>query len=247
LDFEIEAGQFTQVSYVQVEPTQEKPVNTESNNIIPRRSLQSEVVSRLREEIVEGIWEPGMRLQERVLCERYGVSRSPLREACRVIAAEGLLELQPNRGAVVTRPTLTDAIEYMEIVEALQTAAIKKACEQASAEQLARIEKLHLQMRQASERKEIEPFFELNNEIHEAIVSASGNSALVSMHEHADRHITRLQNLSRAKEADPNLSMEEHEAFIGALLRRDGVTAAAAISKHLHTVTEEIRKRIAES
>ncbi|HET6564171.1 MAG TPA: GntR family transcriptional regulator [Xanthomonadales bacterium] len=222
-------------------------MNTETSNIIPRRSLQSEVVSRLREEIVEGVWEPGMRLQERVLCERYGVSRSPLREACRVIASEGLLELQPNRGAVVTRPTLTDAIEYMEIVVALQTAAIRRACEKASEEQLARIEKLHQQMRTASEQKEMELFFEINNEIHEAIVSASGNSALVSMHEHADRHITRLQNLSGAKEADPNLSMDEHEAFIGALLKRDGETAARELAGHLHTVTEEIKKRIAES
>jgi len=222
-------------------------VNSETSNIIPRRSLQAEVVSRLRQEIVEGIWEPGMRLQERVLCERYGVSRSPLREACRVIAAEGLLELQPNRGAVVTRPTLTDAIEYMEIVIALQTMAIQRACEKASDEQLARIEKLHQSMRQASERKDIEAFFEINNQIHEAIVSASGNSALVTMHEHADQHITRLQNLSGAKEADPNLSMEEHEEFIGAMLRRDGTTAAAAIAKHLHTVIEEIKKRIAGS
>jgi DNA-binding GntR family transcriptional regulator len=243
----IEVRHFTQVSYGLVSPNFENPVNPESSNIIPRRSLQSEVVSRLREEIVEGIWEPGARLQERVLCERYGVSRSPLREACRVIASEGLLELQPNRGAVVTRPTLTDAIEYMEIVVALQTTAIRRACEQASAEQLARIEKLHRQMREASERREIETFFELNNEIHEAIVSASGNSALVSMHEHADRHITRLQNLSRAKEADPNLSMEEHEAFIAALLKRDAETAASELARHLQTVTEEIRKRIAGS
>lgn len=219
----------------------------ESSNIIPRRSLQAEVVSRLREEIVEGVWAPGMRLQERVLCARYGVSRSPLREACRVIAAEGLLELQPNRGAVVTRPTLTDAIEYMQIVTALQTLAVRLACERASDEKLAQIEKLHLQMREASERNQIEPFFEFNNQIHEAIVSASGNSALVSMHEQADRHITRLQNLSGAKEADPALAMDEHEAFVGALLRRDAATAVDALAKHLETVTEEIRKRIGDS
>lgn len=222
-------------------------VTQETSHIIPRRSLQSEVVSRLREEIVEGVWEPGTRLQERVLCERYGVSRSPLREACRVIAAEGLLELQPNRGAVVTRPTLTDAVEYMEIVVALQTLAIRRACEHATVEQLERIEKLHTKMREASERNDMGSFFELNNEIHEAIVNASGNAALVSMHEHADRHITRLQNLSGAQEADPFLSMDEHEAFIGALLRRDGATAAAALASHLQTVTEEIKKRIAES
>jgi DNA-binding GntR family transcriptional regulator len=222
-------------------------VKQESTNIIPRRSLQAEVVSRLRDEIVEGIWEPGMRLQERVLCERYGVSRSPLREACRVIAAEGLLELQPNRGAVVTSQTLTDAIEYMEIITALQTLAIRLACERASDERLERIQRLHRQMREASDRNDIGSFFELNNEIHEAIVSACGNSALMSMHEHADRHITRLQNLSGAKEADPALAMDEHEAFVAALLRRDAATAVAALTTHLQTVTEEIQKRIAES
>lgn len=222
-------------------------MNQETTNIIPRRSLQAEIISRLRDEIVEGVWEPGMRLQERVLCDRYGVSRSPLREACRVIAAEGLLELQPNRGAVVTRPTLTDAIEYMEIVSALQTLAIRRACELASDEQLKIVSRLHEKMREASDRNEIEPFFELNNEIHEAIVSASGNSALVSMHEHADRHITRLQNLSGAKEASPALSMDEHEAFIGALLERDADRAATALATHLETVSEEIRKRIADS
>lgn len=164
-----------------------------------------------------------------------------------MIAAEGLLELQPNRGAVVTRPTLTDAIEYMEIVTALQTLAIRRACETATDDQLAAIEKLHEKMRDASGRNEIEPFFEINNEVHEAIVRASGNSALVSMHEHADRHITRLQNLSGAKEASPALSMAEHEAFIGALLKRDAKAAGTALGAHLETVTEEIKKRIAES
>jgi DNA-binding GntR family transcriptional regulator len=201
----------------------------------------------MREEIVEGIWEPGMRLQERVLCERYGVSRSPLREACRVIASEGLLELQPNRGVVVTRPTMTDAIEYMEIIMALQTLAIRRACKHASDEQLEEIEKIHRNMRICSERGDIVAFFELNNDIHDAIVKASGNAALVSMHEHADRHITRLQNLSGAREAAPTLAMDEHEGFIGALLRRDAETASAALKTHLETVTGEIRKRIEES
>lgn len=222
-------------------------VNKETSNIIPRRSLQAEIISRLRDEIVEGIWEPGMRLQERVLCDRYGVSRSPLREACRVIAAEGLLELQPNRGAVVTRPTMTDAIEYMEIVTALQTLAISKACEVATDKQLDEIESMHMKMREASEKGNTDEFFELNNEIHEAIVRASGNSALVSMHEHADRHITRLQNLSGAKEASLTLTLDEHEAFMSALLRRDARTAGAALATHLETVSEEIRKRITGS
>jgi DNA-binding GntR family transcriptional regulator len=102
-------------------------------------------------------------------------------------------------------------------------------------------------MREAAERKKTEQFFEINNEVHEAIVSASGNSALVSMHEHADRHITRLQNLSGAKEASLALSMDEHEPFIAALMKRDARKAAATLATHLETVTEEIKKRIAGS
>lgn len=222
-------------------------MNTDPSNIIPRRSLQEEIASRLREEIVEGVWKPGTRLQERVLCERYGVSRPPLREACRVIAAEGLLELLPNRGAVVTRPTLTDALENMEIMAALQALAIRLACERASGEQLAGIRQLHERMRTHAERHEMGRFFLLNSEIHLAIVNASGNSALSAMYEHVARHITRLQNLSGALEADPVQSMREHETFISALLNRDAAGATAALTLHLQTVTGIVRKRAAES
>jgi DNA-binding GntR family transcriptional regulator len=142
---------------------------------------------------------------------------------------------------------MTDAVENMEIIIALQTLAIRLACEHASDEQLAQIEQLHASMREYSERHEIVPFFELNNDIHDAIVNASGNSALVAMHEHAELHITRLQKLSGAREADPALAMAEHEAFVSALLRRDAATASAALETHLNTVTEEIKKRISES
>lgn len=222
------------------EPSRQRP-------LIRRSSLQEEIASLLREEIVNGTWEPGLRLQERVLCDRYGVSRSPLREAFQVLAGEGLLELHPNRGAVVTRATITDALENMEIVRALETLAIGRACERASDARLAEIAAIHERMHEHSKRQEIESYFELNNFVHEAIVRSSGNSALVAMHERADRHITRLQKLSGALEADPQLSMDEHDRFIEALLRRDVRAAQAAIGAHLDTVTEAIKQRLARS
>lgn len=160
---------------------------------------------------------------------------------------EGLLELQANRGAVVTRPTLTDALENMEIVIALETLAIRLACEHASDRQLAEIQELHERMGDCCERNEILEYYEWNNEIHEAIVLASGNSALVAMHEHVDRHITRLQNLSGAVDENPKGSMAEHQTFISALLRRDASAAGAGLEAHLSSVTEVIKKRIAES
>ncbi|MDJ0926677.1 MAG: GntR family transcriptional regulator [Gammaproteobacteria bacterium] len=222
-------------------------MTSQASSVIPRRTLQREIASRLREEIVEGIWPPGERLQERVLCERYGVSRSPLREAFQVMAGEGLLELHPNRGAVVTRPTMTDFLENMEIVMALASLAIRLACDCATDAQLVEIEELHARMHDHSERGEIVPYFELNNEVHMAVVKAGGNSALVSMYEHADRHITRLQNLSGALEADPELSMGEHDRFISALLKRDADAAGAAIEAHLSSVARIIKQRITES
>jgi len=185
----------------------------ESTNLIPRRSLQEEIASRLREEIIEGIWEPGVRLHERVLCERYGVSRSPVREAFQIVTKEGLLELKANRGAIVTRPTLTDALENMEIVIALETLAIRLACERASDECLAEIEELHIRMQDCCNRDDLLEYWKYNNDIHEAIVVAAGNSALLSMHAHADQHITRLQKLSGRIKETPGGSMSEHQTF----------------------------------
>ena len=113
-----------------------KSPQVDSPYVIPRRSLQGEITARLRNEIVEGVWAPGSRLQERVLCERYGVSRSPLRETFQIMAKEGLLELLPGKGAVVTRPTMTDAVENAEVLIALEVLAIGLACERASEQQL---------------------------------------------------------------------------------------------------------------
>lgn len=214
---------------------------------IPRRSLQEEIASRLRSEIVEGVWPPGSRLQERVLCERYGVSRSPLRETFQVMAKEGLLELLPGRGAVVTRPTMTDALENAEVLTALEHLAIRLACERASDEQLDEIQQLHAQMRECNERHDIARYYELNNVVHRAIVAASNNAALIAVHDGVQRHITRLQNLSGALEAVTDNSFTEHEEFVEALLARDAERAGRSLQAHLASTVEKIKDRIIAS
>lgn len=232
-------------------PTQTRIISDsrdeEVSSTIPRRSLQEEIASRLRSEIVEGVWAPGSRLQERVLCERYGVSRSPLRETFQVMAKEGLLELLPGRGAVVTRPTMTDAIENAEVVTALEVLAITLACERASDEQLNEIRRLHEQLRDCNEEHDIARYYKLNNAVHRAIVAASNNAALIAVHDSAQRHITRLQNLSGALEAVTDNSFKEHEDFVAALLARDAKKAGAALQAHLASTTEKIKDRIIAS
>jgi len=221
--------------------------DTDASSTIPRRSLQDEIASRLRSEIVEGVWAPGSRLQERVLCERYGVSRSPLRETFQVMAKEGLLELLPGRGAVVTRPTMTDALENAEVLTALEVLAITLACERASDEQLDEIRRLHEQVRGCNEQHDIARYFKLNNAVHRAIVAASNNAALIAVHDGVQRHITRLQNLSGALEAVTDNSFMEHEEFVAALLTRDARKAGAALKAHLDSTVEKIKDRIIAS
>jgi len=77
--------------------------------LIPRSRCRQAYSERLRQEIIEGVWKPGVRLQERILCERFGISRSPLRETFQVLASEGLLELL-RTGRAVSAPTLKDAL-----------------------------------------------------------------------------------------------------------------------------------------
>lgn len=217
------------------------------SSTIPRRSLQDEIASRLRSEIVEGVWPPGSRLQERVLCERYGVSRSPLRETFQIMAKEGLLELLPGRGAVVTRPTMTDAVENAEVLTALESLAISLACRRASDQQLDHVRRLHAQMRECNEQHDIARYYELNNSVHRAIVAASNNAALIAVHDGVQRHITRLQNLSGALEAVTDNSFREHEEFVEALLARDAEKACRALESHLGSTVEKIKDRIIAS
>jgi len=144
--------------------------------LIQRSSLQAEVANRLRNEIVEGHWRPGTRLQERLLCERYGISRSPLREAYQALIAEGLIEASPNRGAVVTVPTPSTILQNFELLRALELLAVRLACRCASDGDLQRVVALEERMSNAAAAEQLHDFHRLNNEVHRLIVLVSGNA-----------------------------------------------------------------------
>ncbi len=185
-----------------------------------------------------------MRLQERLLCDRFGISRSPLREAYHVLAAEGLLELSPNRGAIVTAPTLEDVLQHYVLLQALETLGIELACVYATEDQLDEIELMHRKMSRLSEKGDMAAFLKVNNDVHRAIVSASGNKPLMDTHLIVARHIIRLQNLNGAIEHSAEESLTEHMAFLEPLLNRNREAASIAFKAHLSTVDENLRKRL---
>ena len=136
-------------------------------DLIERKTLHGELVERLRELIVEGTLVPGEKIAEKQLCERFGVSRTPLREALKVLAADGFVELTPNRGATVSRLTVEDLDSVFPSIGALEALAGELACRRRSDEELAEIRALHYQMVLHYKRGERSAYFRLNQQIHE--------------------------------------------------------------------------------
>ena len=196
-------------------------------------SLHEEVLSRLRDSIIEGQLPPGARVPERQLCETLGVSRTPLREALKVLAAEGLIQLLPNRGARVRELTEKDIRELFDVVAGLEFVAGRAACEVISDDEIAAIERLHYQMYAHFIRRELSDYFHLNQAIHRAIVDAARNSALQSAYASYNGLIARVRysaNLHRDRWSE---AMREHEAIVDALRRRAGEELGLLMFQHM--------------
>jgi DNA-binding GntR family transcriptional regulator len=201
-------------------------------------SLHAEILTRLRDFIVEGHLPPGARVPERQLCETLAVSRTPLREALKVLAAEGLIELLPNRGARVREFAEKDIREVFEIVAGLEFVAGRLACEAISDEEIAAIERMHYDMYTHYMRRELGEYFQLNQKIHEAIVEASQNLILRSAYASYNALIGRIRyaaNLHRNRWSE---AMREHEAMVDALRRRAGEELGLLMFEHMRNKCE---------
>jgi DNA-binding GntR family transcriptional regulator len=209
---------------------------------IVRASLHEELVARLRDLIVEGELNPGARVPERALCERFGVSRTPLREALKVLASDGLLELLPNRGATVARLTAADLDEMFPVMGALEALAGELACARISDAELAEIRALHYQMLLHHTRGELPAYFRLNQRIHEAIMDAARNATLSRMYRSLAGRIRRARYVANMSQARWDQAVEEHEAILEALERRDGPALGRILERHLRNKCETVKE-----
>lgn len=199
---------------------------------IVRVPLVPQIISRLRAEIVAGDWRPGTKMPEAELSRRFGVSRTPLRQAFKVLEADGLLDLQPNRGAVVTRPTLEGIDDSISIIAALEGLAIQLACELSSDAQIEEIMNIHRRMMEHYGQGNAARYFSENDRIHRAIVAAGQNKALVEIHGNLSHHIERARNLANASMSLNEKSMKDHERIATLLKERRGEMAREAMESH---------------
>ena len=193
----------------------------------------SAVGDELRALITEGTLAPGSRLNERALCDRLGVSRTPLREAFRELASEGLIELTPNRGAQVVALSESDVRDAFELMGALEALAGELACARITAEEIAQVKALTFQMLACRARRDLPAYYRLNHEIHDRINAAARNRALAQTYAKQNLRIQNLRFRSNFDEDKWARAAQQHEAMVEALEARDGARLAGILRDHL--------------
>ena len=200
---------------------------------IGRTALAVEISNHLRQMIFEGSLEPGEKVREKLLTEQFGVSRTPLREALKVLAAEGLLELIPNRGAVITRLSEGELDEVFSVLAVLEGLAGELAARTASDGEVARISKMTRELRQSYQDADRPTYFRINQAIHKAILEAASNDTLTRSHELLAYRAQRARYQANLTPERWRVAVEEHEAIAEALEARDAERCAALMRSHL--------------
>lgn len=200
---------------------------------IRRISLHVETISVVREMILDGTLPPGGRIAEIALCEDLGISRTPLREAIKVLASEGLIELMPSQGAVVTEVTIDDVEALFEIMEALEDQVGQLVATRATDEQFEELRAMHERMIGFHREGKRSDYFDLNQQIHLRLATCTGNKFLATDYEKYLGKIRRARYLANLSKSRWDESAKEHEEIMAALWTRDGRNLGGILREHL--------------
>lgn len=196
-------------------------------------SLHEDVASRLRERIFAGELAPGSFLDEPALCAEWSISRTPLREALKVLTAEGLLRHEPRRGCFVSQITEQDLDDIFPVIALLEGRCAFEAARNATDADLAALEQLHDRLQRSAQARQINDYYEANFAIHEAIILLANNRWLAQVIGDLRKivKLARLQQLHAPGRLDQSLA--EHLAVFAALKAHDAEGAEAAMRTHL--------------
>jgi len=211
---------------------------------ISRRTLHDELVGRVRDMIIEGHLAPGLRVHEGQLGQSLGISRTPLREALKFLASEGLITLVPGKGALVRRLTPDDVREMLDVLGALEALAGRLVCRNAADATIAAILGLHAEMMARYDEGARLEYYKLNQDIHTAIALGSGNRLLAAQHASIQAQLKRIRFVGHEGHAKWSEAVTEHQSIILALQTRDGERLARLLTEHLDRTWERVRDGI---
>ncbi len=212
---------------------------------ISKTALHDQVAQRLRKMLVEGHIQPGAKLNERELSEQLHVSRTPLREAIKMLAIEGLVDLLPNRGAVAVQLTEADVLNTFEVLTGLEGLGGELAAQRITDAQRAELRALHYEMMACFARQDLSGYYRLNADIHSAINAAAANPVLRSTYRQINARVQSLRFSTNQNAAKWKRAVQQHEAMIDALDARDAPGLRRLLIEHLQhkrdTVIELLR------
>ena len=201
------------------------------NALLSPRPLYEEVAERLRERIFNRELSPGDWVDESLLTAQYGISRTPLREAIKLLASEGLITMKPRRGAYVTEVSEQDLREVFELLALLESDAAGVVAAKRDANVITHLEQLHLQLIAASAERET--FFTINEQFHTTLLKAAGNR----WREQTVADLRKVMKLNRHhslfKTGRVEESLKEHSAIMDALRSGNAAESALAMKHHM--------------
>jgi DNA-binding GntR family transcriptional regulator len=200
---------------------------------IKRPTLHEELVERLRNLVVEDVLKPGEKVPEKDLCESFGVSRTPLREALKVLASEGLVNLLANRGARVAEVTREEINNTFPVLAALEQLAGELACQNLDDAGIAHIEERHAAMLQAFAVRDRPSYFQANQDIHNAIIRGARNEILATQHRVLEARVRRVRFMTNLSSERWCEAIEEHEEMMARLRSRDAAGLGQIMKTHM--------------
>lgn len=201
--------------------------------LLQKHSLSSVLEQEIEALIIQGALVAGERINELQLAERFGVSRSPIRDALRALEAAGLVEQVPNRGLFIRRVDTTRAVEVYGVRAALFGYAGAEVASAASPAQIASLVSLHQEMGEAAARHEFATYFPLNFAFHDRLVAASGNGVLATQYRSLVRQLRLLRGRNLRSGDTLSISHGEHQRIVDALVARDRERAFNACFDHV--------------
>jgi DNA-binding GntR family transcriptional regulator len=208
---------------------------------VARQTLHSEITSQLRDLIIQGHFQPGEKINEVRLGIDLGVSRTPLREAIRTLGSEGLLDLVPNRGAIVRSFSLDDVLDMMEGMGIIEQGCALLACERATSAELELFDERHQALLETYRARDRLRYFQINQDLHAMIVGFARNATCKAIHGDLQAKLKRIRFLGNDQPSVWARAVDEHNAINEALRRRDSDTLVTVLRAHTILTVRRIR------
>ena len=214
------------------------------NRAVSKGLIHEQILPVLRNDIISNRWEPGERLPEPALCDEFHISRTPLREAFKILEAEGLVELRPHVGVVVTPIEPPDLADKFEVLVGFEQFAAAKVARLAEPDTLDMIVRAQQAMEQALAAGDVAQYYDLNDQFHGAIVRGARNATLTQMHHDIMLHVRRARHRVHEYEPAHKTSLERHTTIIDHLVAADDEQAGKAIRAHLEEIAHALLSKI---